>query len=108
PVCPPGSSSTVDPVTRIGVFTVAEKAPSDVTRPLTLIPFGSAAFWSCAFAGGPARLIASELAATAINVLVIIGVLLRSRCELLVADWSPRAGSADRLGARKPAELRGG
>ena len=47
PVWPPGSSSTVAPVRRSGVVTVAENPPSEETSPVTLTPFGSGAgFWA--------------------------------------------------------------
>ena len=44
PVCPPGSSSTVPPVTKSGSLTVAANPPSDVTSPRTLSPFASGTF----------------------------------------------------------------
>src|SRR6266545_7943424 len=90
PVCPPGSRSTVAPETRSGVFTVAANPPSDVTRPLTLTPFGSGGFWSWAAAGRPVKPITSKLAAAAINVLVIIGALPGRRCEVLVVGSTRR------------------
>src|SRR6266508_4380181 len=43
PVCPPGSSSIVEPVNRIGALTVALKPPSDVTRFRALTPLGALA-----------------------------------------------------------------
>src|SRR6266542_7096143 len=79
-----------------GVLTVAENPPSDVTSPLTLTPFGSAAFWSWASAGRPVKPITSKLAAAAINVLVIIGALPGRRCEVLVV------GSTRRLEPARP------
>src|SRR3989442_15820243 len=75
---------------KMGVLTVAENPPSDVTSPLTLTPIGSAAFWSWASAGRPVKPITSKLAAAAINVLVIMGALPGRRCEVLVVDSTLR------------------
>src|SRR6266545_2286046 len=86
PVCPPGSSSTVAPVTRSGVFTVAANPPSDVTMPITLTPLGSGGFWAWASAGRLARPRTTKLAAAAMETLVIIGAPPRNRvsCSLPV------------------------
>src|SRR6266850_127987 len=51
PVCPPGSSSIVEPVNRIGALTVALKPPSDVTRLRALTPLGTLASGCWASAG---------------------------------------------------------
>src|SRR5438445_5989019 len=115
PVCPPGSNSTVAPVTKSGSFTVAENPPSEVTSPLALTPLGSGTFWSWASAGRLAGPTTSTLASAAIIALVIIGVLSRRRCELPAVDSSrrpdpprrsvahanaPRHGEASRGGSR--------
>src|SRR3989454_11268016 len=80
----------------MGVLTVAENPPSEVTSPLTLTPFGSAAFWSWASAGKPVKPITSKLAAAAINVLGIIGALPGRSGEVLVV------GSTRRLESVRP------
>src|SRR2546422_2838255 len=71
PVCPPASRSTVAPVRKIGALTVALKPPSEVTRALTVTPFGSFESWaSTGWLERPTRSATTKARDTLVTILV--------------------------------------
>src|SRR5437870_13879105 len=71
PICPPASRSTVAPVRKIGALTVALKPPSEVTRALTVTPFGSFESWAATgWLERPTRSAAAKARETLVTILV--------------------------------------